>query len=150
MRSHSPPIIQRQQFLVVNFTKNLKYYKFPLYFRIYLLLLQLHLLAEAPQGVSGRVQSLWKRAFTKRLSLTTRKLRNFTKIVKGQDNGECPRVVYYYYSWFVISIYGIPRKCSIYLLRGLLRCPSPTIRAMRRPASSGDGQRARFPRFLFV
>ena len=55
-----------------------------------------------------------KRAFTKRLSLTARKLRNFTKIVKRQDNGECPRVVYYYYSWFVISIYGIPRKCSIY------------------------------------
>ena len=78
IRSHSPPIIQRQQFLVVNFTKKLKYYKFPLYFRLYLLLLQLHLLAEAPQGVSGRVQSLWKRAFIWRLSLTTRNSRKVT------------------------------------------------------------------------
>ena len=77
--------------IVVNFTKNLKYYKFPLYFRIYLLLLQLHLLAEAPQGVSGRVQSLWKRAFIWRLSLTF-ETSQLSKTVKGQDNDECPRL----------------------------------------------------------
>ena len=55
-----------------------------------------------------------KRAFTKRLSLTTRKLRNFTIIVKGQDSGECPRMVYYSQPWFVMSICDISRKGSIY------------------------------------
>ena len=119
------------------YNKNLKYFKFPLFFRLYLLLLQLHSLAEAPQGVSGWVQLIWKGRLPD-ACLWPSKLRKSRKTVKGQDNGECPRMVYYIQPWFVIPVYDIPQGCLIYLCVGfcVVRLDSW---AMRRPRR-WDGQ----------